>query len=369
MAGLKVRRLLPEPTAAAISFGVDAVQKDAAKTVLVFDFGGGTFDLSVLTISGGQFIEQGKGGNMWLGGEDIDARIADFVLDETAREYGIENLRSIVERQKTEVRHRFWGELKVAVEKAKILLSEETEAYVEVLGLLADEDGDRIDVDVTLTRSQFETIIAPTIESAMVLTRKLLDDIHFKPDLIDNILMVGGSSKIPAVLAALEGEFGKEKVLLHARPMMAVAEGAAILSHRLSDTYECPQCGQPVQQSDARCAGCDFDLETHTITTGVFDIIHSAAHDYYIELMDDEKYLMIEKNTPLPCQHTEIFKLVHPDQQLVHMKFFNIVNEKKSPSATCGWVSTGRKADWIPLPASRWSFRSTKTILSPPAHP
>ncbi|MBF0204846.1 MAG: Hsp70 family protein, partial [Desulfamplus sp.] len=124
LAGIKVQRLLPEPTAAAISFGVDNIGKEDAKTVLVFDFGGGTFDLSVLTISGGQFIEQGKGGNMWLGGEDIDQKIIDHVLQETAKEYEIEDIHSFIDGQDAAVRNRFSAELKHAVEKAKIDLSE-----------------------------------------------------------------------------------------------------------------------------------------------------------------------------------------------------------------------------------------------------
>ncbi|MCP4689412.1 MAG: Hsp70 family protein [Desulfobacterales bacterium] len=329
LAGLKVRRLLPEPTAAAISFGVDEVNEDDAKTALVFDFGGGTFDLSVLTISGGQFIEQGKGGDMWLGGEDIDAKIADLVLDETAREWEIEDIRAFIDGQASDVKNRFAGELKASVERAKIRLSDEEEAYIEIPGVLKDEDGDRIDVDVELTRERFEEIMAPIIDNAVNLVRSLLRDIHFTPDMIDDVLLVGGSSRIPAVGAALVKMFGEEKVKLHERPMLAIAEGAAILSHRLSDSYECPRCGASAAQSDSRCAQCDFDLEKYIIEESVFDIVHSAAHDYYIHLENNERHLMIEKNTPLPCERTEAFTLVHPDQSLVHMKFFNIVNDNE----------------------------------------
>ncbi|MFH0730910.1 MAG: Hsp70 family protein [Pseudomonadota bacterium] len=327
LAGLKVRRLLPEPTAAAISFGVDAVKDEDAKTVLIFDFGGGTFDLSVLTISGGQFLEQGKGGNMWLGGEDIDRLVTDFVLDETARAYHIDNMTEFIDNQQKTLRNRFLGELKVSVEQAKVRLSDAETAYIEILGILRDADGDGIDVEVELTREKFEALIAPVVESVIQLTRKLLDDIHFSYELIDNVLLVGGSSRIPAVIAALKAEFGPEKVLLHDRPMMAIAEGAAILSHRLSDTLECPQCGHTANQTDKRCGRCDFDLERYIIDQGVFDIVHAAAHDYYICLENNEKHRMIEKNTPLPCQHTEVFRLVHPDQRLVHMKFINMVND------------------------------------------
>ncbi|MBF0235492.1 MAG: Hsp70 family protein [Desulfamplus sp.] len=329
LAGIKVQRLLPEPTAAAISFGVDSVDKEDAKTVLVFDFGGGTFDLSVLTISGGQYIEQGKGGNMWLGGEDIDQQIIEYVLNETAREYEIENIRDFIDGQDSAVRNRFSADLKNAVEQAKIELSEKQESVIELFGILKDSDGDLVDIDVELTREDFEQIIAPLVDSAMSLIRKLLEQIHFTSDLIDNVLLVGGSSKIPCIIKAVQDEFGADKVLLHERPMLAIAEGAAILSHRISDSYECPGCGEEVMQADKSCPGCNFDLDAHVLDHSVYDIIHSAAHDYYICLENGEKYPMIEKNTPLPCEHTEMFRLVHDKQKLVHMKFVNMVNEQE----------------------------------------
>lgn len=327
LAGIKVQRLLPEPTAAAISFGVDQVNDADVNTVLVFDFGGGTFDLSVLTISGGQFIEQGKGGNMWLGGEDIDRKLMDHVLEITARENDIENIQTLIDQQTDRVKNQFLGELKGQVEQAKIKLSQEQEAYIEILGLLKDEDDDLLDVDVTLTRDRFETLVQPVVDTAMDLTRRLLTDIHMPADLIDRVLLVGGSSHIPCIIAAVQQMFGAKKVLVHDRPMLAIAEGAAILSHRLSETYECAGCGKSVSQTETTCPHCGFDLERHTIDQGVLDIVHSTAHDYYVVLENGDKYLFIEKNTPLPCEQTEVFKLVQEDQQLVHMKFFNRVNE------------------------------------------
>ncbi len=197
LAGLKVRRLLPEPTAAAISFGVDNIGGEDAKTVLVFDFGGGTFDLSVLNISGGQFIEQGKGGDMWLGGEDVDRMLADYVLKETAQEYEIDDFKAMIDAQEDRVKNRFLAELKDAVEKAKIRLSTDKEAFIEILGVLRDADGDLIDVDVELTRDQFNEILAPTVERIVDLTRKVLEDIHFEAELVDNVLLVGGVPKSP----------------------------------------------------------------------------------------------------------------------------------------------------------------------------
>ncbi|MFC1851586.1 Hsp70 family protein [candidate division CSSED10-310 bacterium] len=329
LAGLKVRRLLPEPTAAAISFGVDQVKGDDARTVLVFDFGGGTFDLSVLIISGGQFIEQGKGGDMWLGGEDIDRCIMDFVLAETAREYDIKDIHAFINNQEPHLKNQFMAELKAKAEKAKISLNTEQSAYIDILSLLKDEDGDLLDVDVELSRTQFDLLLTPIIDKTLVLTRKILLDIHLTPELVDNVLMVGGSSLIPRVVQAIKDEFGADKVLVHDRPMLAIAEGAAILSHRLVDHYECPQCGTTVSQNEDTCQQCGFDLVTFTIEQGVLDIVHAAAHDYYLHLENGQKHLFIEKNTPLPCEDTAVFSLVHPDQRFVHLKFSNIVNEKE----------------------------------------
>ena len=329
LAGLKVQRLLPEPTAAAISFGVDQIKEEDVSTVMVFDFGGGTFDLSVLTISGGQFIEQGKGGNMWLGGEDIDRQLVDYVLEATATENDIEDIYDLIDRQEDRLKYRFLGELKSSVEQAKIRLSREQVAYIEIPGILKDEDGDLIDVDVTLTISQFEKIIRPVVDNAMELTRKLLEDIHMSPDLIDRVLLVGGSSTIPCIIAAVKEMFGDSKVLIHERPMLAISEGAAILSHRLSESYECPGCGKAVMQTDNSCSHCGFDLEKHTIDHGVFDIVHTTAHDYCIALENGDKYMLVERNAPLPCERTEVFKLLDLEQRLIHMSFLNIVNDQE----------------------------------------
>ena len=327
-AGLKVRRLLPEPTAAAVSFGVDTVAGDEARTVLVFDFGGGTFDVSVLTMSGGQFLEQGKGGDMWLGGEEIDRLVMDHVLQETAREYGLDDIYALIDKQDASQRNLFWAELKSKVEAAKIQLSTEEETSIEILGLLEDEDGDKLDVDCELDRGTFDALIEPVLGTMIRLIRQILESLHFTPDLIDQVLMVGGSSCIPRIITAMQEEFGTEKVLVHERPMLAIAEGAAILSHRLADNYECPQCGHQVGRENASCDSCGFDLDAYIVAHSVVDIVHAAAHDYYIYLENAEKHLLVEKNTPLPFETTEVFKLVHPEQKLVHLKFVNIVNEE-----------------------------------------
>ena len=326
LAGIKVLRLLPEPTAAAISFGVDNIQEDEAKTILVYDLGGGTFDISVLTIAGGQFIEQGKGGDMWMGGDDIDDLIRQYVYSETEQENDIEDLSVLIEKLPVKDKNRLIGDLKKKIEQAKITLSSRNKAYIDILGVLKDEDGDILDIDVELSRAKFEALLMPFVERTKILTEKLLSDIDFDLELIDQVIMVGGSSNIPLVVKTVKDFFGEEKVMVHPRTMLAIAEGAAILAHRLADTYECPRCGHSVNQTEKICSKCDFDLEQNLIKTGILDIVHTSSHDYFIELADKSDYLLVEKNTPLPFKTQSSFKLIHKDQHLARLKFFNKVN-------------------------------------------
>ena len=331
LAGLKVSRLLPEPTAAAISFGVDQISGDAGKTVLVFDFGGGTLDLSLLAISGGQIIEMAKGGDMWLGGEDVDNLLVGHILRETAAREGMDDvrLRALIAHLEPGRRSRLLAELKTAAEKAKISLSSSPEASISLIGLLEDEDGNPLPIEAELHQKQLERLLAPLLQSMLRLVRNLLAEAHFTKELVDHVLLVGGSSRIPCVSSALRQEFGPDKVLLHERPMLAVAEGAAILSHRLADEQECPACGKEAGQQDAACPHCGFDLARHIAAQGLVDIVHAAAHDYFIRLENDQRFLLIKKNTPLPCSSTEIFQLVDAEQELVHMQFYNVVNGRE----------------------------------------
>ncbi len=327
LAGLKVQRLLPEPTAAAISFGVDALTEGEAQTILVFDLGGGTFDIAVLTIAEGQFIEQGKGGDMWMGGDDIDSLITRYVYNETETEHDIDNLAGLIEQLPAADKNRFLSDLKRKVEAAKIQLSTHDRAVIEILGLLQDEDGDILDIDVELTRTQFESLLLPFVERAVELTLQVINDIHFDLDLIDKVVMVGGSSSIPLVIRKMQEVFGEQRVLVHPRPMLAIAEGAAVLAHRLSETYECPACGQTVAQTDPTCGACQFDLTANLAKTGVVDIVHTVSHDYYLALEGGSGYRLVEQNTPLPLKTQAAFKLIHAEQRLAHFKFYNMVND------------------------------------------
>lgn len=329
IAGLKVQRLLPEPTAAAISFGVDALGEGESETILVFDMGGGTLDISVLTIAEGRFIEQGKGGDMWMGGDDIDHLVTDYVYRETEEENEIPSLRELIAQLPAAEKNRFLGDLRNGVEAAKVRLSTEKSAVIEVLGMLKDADGDILDVEVELTREGFEELLAPFAERAVELTSQVLASIQFEPDLIDRVVMVGGSSYIPLIVETMKALFGADKVLVHERPLLAIAEGAAILAHRLSDAYECPGCAQEVAQTDKVCAACGFDLMQDLAGKGVVDIVHSSSHDYYLEVEDGSDHLLVERNMPLPFKTEGAFRLMHPEQRLAHFRFYNLVNEER----------------------------------------
>ncbi len=342
LGGLKVQRLLPEPTAAAISFGVDQLAEGEGQSILVFDLGGGTFDLSVLTIADGQFIEQGKGGDMWMGGDDIDELIRQQVYRKTEAEYEIEDLDALVTVLPDADRNRFIGDLRAKVEAAKVRLSSRSKAVIEVLGLLKDADGDILDIEVEISREEFEILLHPLVERIMELTVGVLDDTGFEPQLIDRVVMVGGSSSIPLVIQKMQEYFGEDKVMLHQRPMLAVAEGAAMLAHRLADVYECPACDTVVAQSDATCPHCGFDLQASLIGKGVVDIVHTSSHDYFLELETGDDHLLVKRNTPLPYKTQGSFRLLHADQQLAHFRFYNAVNDNRESIGDL-WLSFSLK--------------------------
>jgi molecular chaperone DnaK len=177
-----------------------------------------------------------------------------------------------------------------------------------------------LDVEVELSRERFEALLTPFVDRGVALTKKVVEDINFELELIDKVVMVGGSSCIPLVIRKMRELFGEDKVLVHERPMLAIAEGAAILAHRLSDAYECPACGRQVSQSDATCAACGFDLRADLAQKGVVDIVHTISHDYFLELEDGSDHLLAQKNTPLPYRTQGIFKLMDPAQRLAHFQ-------------------------------------------------
>jgi molecular chaperone DnaK len=198
IAGLKVQRLLAEPTAAAIAYGVDNLKPGDATTVLIYDFGGGTFDLSVLTIVDGEYMTAGTGGDRWLGGDDIDQKLQAFILKRVSQEYDIDDISKLIQKLPENKRHKFEGQILFQTEAAKIQLSSTNSASVLIDSILEDENG-YIDIDITITRQEFEKIAKPFIERSIELIETLLKEIGYDIGMIDKILLVGGTSCIPLV--------------------------------------------------------------------------------------------------------------------------------------------------------------------------
>ena len=214
IAGLNVQRIINEPTAAALAYGVD---KDGAEQkVMVFDLGGGTFDVSILEISDGVFEVLATHGDNKLGGDDFDARVIDWIAEEFKRENGIDLRQDKMALQR----------LKEAAEKAKIELSGMTSASINLPFITADATGPK-HFDGTLTRAKFDELTADLVERTMVPTKKALADSGLTVGQIDKVLLVGGSTRIPAVQEAVKSFIGKDP-FKGINPDECVAIGAAI---------------------------------------------------------------------------------------------------------------------------------------------
>lgn len=329
LAGLKVQRLLAEPTAAAISYGADKMAADEDKIFLVYDFGGGTFDLSILVASGGNFIESGTGGDRWLGGDDIDRIISEYVITEAGKVNNVDihyAINSLSEKKK----YAFQGEFKNEVESAKKVLSQSESATISIYDYLETEDGDPIDIEVSLTRANFENMIRPLIQRTLDLIDELLEKTAYPIDTIDNILLVGGSSCIPLVRKMLTDKYGQDKILASEKPMLAIAEGAAILSHSMGTESECPNCGKIIPVGADKCPYCHMSTAgaapTDTKDGGVL-VSFTTKHKFFIEIADDadnkDYELIIGDNEVLPNEVSKKFYTLVENQKIIAVKLYN----------------------------------------------
>lgn len=299
-AGIKLLRLLPEPTAAALSFGIGELDKEEARTVMVFDLGGGTFDISVLSFSGGSFMEITKGGDMWLGGDNIDNYLMNHVFSCAQATAQCAPIGTLIDRLSLADKARFLVEIKEKSEAAKIELSTQESASVELFGLLKDENDQLIDIDVTITQAEFSQLIQPIVKRVTEIAKQILHEIRFESELIDTVLLVGGSSLVPAIQQALKQMFGAEKVMVHPRPMLAIAEGAALMAAKMAGQNE----GNAEES---------------------FSMMHSTAHDYYLQLAGGKRHLLVARNTPLPVVVEEKLTFSHSTQSLARLRVFNEV--------------------------------------------
>ena len=214
IAGLEVLRIINEPTAAALAYGLD---KEVDQKIMIYDLGGGTFDVSLLEISDGVFEVLATAGNNRLGGDDFDKRIIDWIADTFAKENGGIDLR----KDKMALQR-----LKEAAEKAKIELSGMTSAQINLPFITADANGPK-HFEATLTRSKFNELTADLVEATMGPTKRVLADAGLNVNQVDRVLLVGGSTRIPAVQDAVKNFIGKDP-FKGINPDECVAIGAAV---------------------------------------------------------------------------------------------------------------------------------------------
>ena len=214
IAGLDVERIINEPTAAALAFGLD--KQDKNQTILVYDLGGGTFDVSILELGDGIFEVKSTAGNNKLGGDDFDNCLMDYIIDEFKKENDIDLRKDKLAMQR----------LKEISEKAKKDLSGMTSTQISAPFISQGEDGP-LHIDMTITRAKFEDLIRDLVDSTLEPVRNALKDAKLKAKDIDKVILVGGSTRIPMVQELVEKELG-QKPSHEVNPDEAVAMGAAI---------------------------------------------------------------------------------------------------------------------------------------------
>ena len=214
IAGLEVERIINEPTAAALAYGLD--KQDKTEQILVYDLGGGTFDVSILEIGDGVFEVKSTSGNNHLGGDDFDNRLMDYIVDQIKKEDGIDLRDDKMAMQR----------IKETAEKAKKDLSGMTSTQIS-LPFIAQKDGAPVNFEMDITRAKFEELIDDLLESTLEPVRKALKDAKLTAKDIDKVLLVGGSTRIPKVVDIVKKELGKEPSK-GVNPDEVVAMGAAI---------------------------------------------------------------------------------------------------------------------------------------------
>ncbi len=214
IAGLEVERIINEPTAAALAYGLDKTDED--ETILVYDLGGGTFDVSILELGDGVFQVRATAGDNKLGGDDFDDVVIDYLVQEFRKENAIDLSKDKMAMQR----------LKDAAEKAKKDLSGVTSTQISLPFITAGDAGP-LHLEISLTRAKFDELTAHLVERSMVPTRQAMKDADLSPSEIDRVILVGGSTRIPAVQEAIKKETGKEP-FKGVNPDEVVAMGAAV---------------------------------------------------------------------------------------------------------------------------------------------
>ena len=294
IAGLEVLRIINEPTAASLAYGMD---KDKDQKIMVYDLGGGTFDVSIMEIGDGVFEVLATSGNNRLGGDDFDDRVIKWICEEFKKENGVDLTGDKMAMQR----------LKEAAEKAKVELSGVTTSNINLPFITADATGPK-HLDLTLTRAKFNELTADLVESTMVPARNAMKDAGLSSGELDRVLLVGGSSRIPAVYDAVKNLTGKEP---HKgiNPDECVALGAAIQAGVLSGDVE--------------------DLVLLDVT----------PLSLGIETMGGVFTRLIDRNTTIPTKKSQIFSTAADGQTSVEVHVLQGEREMAAYNKTLGKFS------------------------------
>jgi molecular chaperone DnaK len=336
LAGLRVQQILDEPTAAAIAFGMDNVGPDEARIVLVFDLGGGTFDVSLLQLGGGVFAQVNIEGDMWLGGDDFDHKIMDYVVQEIKKQHGLDPTGDA----------RFMAELKRKAEQAKKELSTVTRTDILLERLLQDAKGNFIEFEIELTRERFERMIQPDLERSLRLVETALERVKYRPEDIDHVLLVGGSSTIPMFRRALVEKFGEQKILMNVDPMKCVAYGAGILAARIGFQWQCSG-GHLNSDEVPACAVCGELAGQAPEPAGGQILFPITPTGLGIQTEGDKFEIIIPKGSTYPTPEPVVQEFFTPQANLRRIRVPVYQGEKPKASENELQVTV-----WLELPAN-----------------